>query len=129
MAGVIETLANLGAFGTGIGAAGSFVTGIIGGILQNKQAEKAQAYQEKWAEKLYENQLAQQAIQNEQAQEQLNLNKAAQYFNNELAKRTEARQNTADWHTYMQNAANKYADVLNKSRALRKSNAAALRNR
>lgn len=128
-AGLLKTLSTVGDVASGIGSVGSFVTGLVGGILNAGEAEKAQEYQRKWAELLRSDELKQQAIQNKQTQEQIDLSKAGQYFNNELALRNEARTNTANWHTYMQNSANKYADVLNRSRALRKSNAEALRNR
>lgn len=127
--GVLEILSAIGTAGTGIGAVGQFASGIVGGILQARQAEKAQAYQEKWANKMFENQLQQQDIQNRLASQQFGLSKAAQYFNQDMALRNEGRTKTADWHAYMQNAANKYSEILNKSRELRKANADALRNR
>lgn len=127
--GVLEIISGLGSAATGVGAIGSFGAGLYGGYLQNRQTERAQAYQDRWANRIYQNELKQQQVKNEMAQEQLDLNKAAQYFKQEMELRNEARNNTADWHTYMQNAANKYADVLNKTKALQKSNASALRNR
>lgn len=129
MGTVLDTLSALGTAGTGVGAVGSFVTGIVGGILQNRQAEKAQAYNEKWTNKLYQAELNQAAIENKQAQEKLNLSKDAQYFNQQLSLRDEKRKDTDRWHTYMQDSANKYAEALNKSRSLRAANAQALRNR
>lgn len=127
--GILETLSAIGTAGTGVGATGSFISGLIGGYLQNKQAEKAQAYQEAWMNRLYENQLGQQDIQNKRADQELALKTSEQYFLQDMKERQEARQGTSDWRSYMQDAANKYADVLYKSRELRKSNAAALRNR
>ena len=56
-------------------------------------------------------------------------NMITQRLNRELASRNEDRNSTMDWHNTMQNAANKYADILNRTRALRQSNAAAFRNR
>lgn len=129
MGGTLEAMSAFGSAATGAAAVGGFASGLIGGYLQNKQAEKAQAFQEKWANLLYENEVLQQALQNRMDKEKLGMTKAQQYFNNQLSLRNEARNRTADWHTYMQNAANKYAEVLNKSRALQKANAAALRNR
>lgn len=119
------TLAKVGAITGGISDIAGLASGLYAGIKGAEETEKAQ----KWNEMVYENQLLQQTIQNKRAQEALDINKDAQYFNRQTALRNEKRQNTSDWHNYMQNAANKYTDVLNRSRALRTSNAAALQNR
>lgn len=126
---VLETLALIGAIGSGVAGLGSFVSGLVGGAQANKEVEKAQAYQNQWTEKLYENEMRQQTIQNELTAEAAAASKAAQRFSQELALRNEARTDTDRWHTTMQNAANKYADILNKSKSLQGVNAAALQNR
>ena len=126
---VFSTLSKLGTFASGIGAVGSFATGLIGGYLQNKQAERAQAYQEKWAERMYTDQQKQQELQNKLAAENQAMNRAQQYYSQQFALRNEARTDEDQWYQRMQNAANKYAEILNKSRSLRKENAAALQNR
>lgn len=126
---VLETLALIGAIGEGVAGVGSFVSGLVGGAKAGKETEKAQAYQEKWTERLYADEMKQQTLQNKLQQEQLATSKAAQYFNQQLALRNEARTDTDRWYQTMQNAANKYADILNKSRTMRRENATALQNR
>ena len=119
------TLAKVGAITGGVSDIAGLASGLYAGIKGTKESEKAQ----KWNEMVYENQLLQQTIQNKIQEDTLEMNKDAQYFNRQTALRNEKRQNTSDWHNYMQNAANKYTDVLNRTRALRASNATALQNR
>jgi hypothetical protein len=126
---VLETLALIGAISGGATGLAGTIGGLIGGAKAQKEAEKAQTYQEKWTDRLYGDEMRQQAFQNTLATESAALSKAAQRFNQELALRNEARTDTDRWHTTMQNAANKYADILNRSKELQRSNAAALQNR
>ena len=126
---VLETLALIGSISGGAAQLGGFAAGLVGGAKANEEAAKAQAYQEKWTDRLYQDQMQQQTLQNKMAAETMAANQIQQRFQNDLALSSEARTNRAEWHNYMQNAANKYADILNKSRTLRKENAAALQNR
>lgn len=126
---VLETLALIGAISSGVTGLAGFTTGLVGGAQANKEAEKAQAYQEKWMEKLYEDEMSQQTLQNKLTAEETATSKASQRFNQMLALRNEARTDTDRWYSTMQNAANKYADILNKSKSLHGVNAAALQNR
>ena len=126
---VLETLALIGAISGGAAQLGGFAAGLVGGAKANEEAAKAQAYQEKWTERLYRDQKQQQTLQDKIAAETMAANQIQQRFQNDLALSSEARTNRAEWHNYMQNAANKYSDILNKSRTLRKENAAALQNR
>lgn len=126
---VLETLSLVSGIAGGIG--GIFQAGatIWNGIKGIEEAEKAQAYKDMWTERLYTDEMRQQALQNKMNAETNAQNMITQRLNRELASRNEDRKSTMDWHDTMQNAANKYADILNRTRALRQSNAAAFRNR
>jgi hypothetical protein len=126
---VLETLAIISAIAGGTSQVGGGIAALVGGAKAAEEAKKAQAYQEKWTEKLYEDQMRQQSLQNKLAAEATATSKAAQRFNQELALRNEARTDTDRWYATMQNAANKYADILNRTKSLQVSNAAALQNR
>lgn len=122
---VLETLAIISSIASGAAQLAGTGASIYAGKKAEKEAEKAQ----EWNERIYDDQLRQQTLQNKIQEEAAYSNRASQRFQNALALRTEGRQNTDRWHQYMQNAANKYTDILNNSRALQKQNAAALRNR
>lgn len=122
---VLETLAIISAIAGGVSQVGGFGASLYAGSKAAEEAEKAQD----WSEKVYADQMRQQTVQNRLQQEQMGMSKAAQYFNQQLARRNEARTDQATWKQSMQTAANKYADILNKSRSLRAANAAALQNR
>lgn len=129
LSSLLSSAGKVGSLLSGVGAVGNFAAGLVGGFMQNKQAEKAQAYQEQWAERLYQDQKQQQTIQNKLTAENQAMNRAAQYYSQQMALRNEARIDQDRWYQRMQNASNKYAEILNKSRSLRKENAAALQNR
>lgn len=126
---VLETLALISTIAAGTSQVTSGIASLFGGAKAAKETEKAQAYQEKWTDKLYADEMRQQTLQNKLAAEEAATSKAVMRFNQELALRNEARTDTDRWHTTMQDAANKYADILNKSKSLQGVNAAALQNR
>jgi len=127
--GILETLAAIGAISSGAAGLAGTIGGLVGGVKAQKEAEKAQAYQEKWTDRLYADEMRQQTFQNTLATESAALSKAAQRFNQDLALRNESRTDMDRWYSTMQNAANKYAEILNKSKALQSANATALQNR
>lgn len=126
---VLSTITAISEAGKSVADIGQFIAALYGGVKAAEETEKAQAYKEKWTDKIFSNELRQQTIQNKLAKEQLGMSKAAQYFNQQLALRNEARTDKDRWRQDMQNAANKYSEILNNSRALRTANAAALKNR
>lgn len=121
----METLQTIGAVSEGVAGLGQFVSSLYSGIKSAQEAEKAQA----WNEQVWADQLRQNRIENELEQKKYGLAEDQQYFTQEIARLQEARKDKENWQNTLKTARNKYADILNTSRSMRKETAAAFRNR
>lgn len=119
---VLETLALISTIAAGGSQIAGGVSKFIEGKKAEEEAEKAQKYDERMFERLY-------ADEQRKYAESTAMTKASQKFNRDLAKRNEIRTDQDRLYTRLQTAANKYAEILNNSRSMQRSNAAALTNR
>lgn len=121
----MEKLQTMGAITEGAAGLAQAVASLYSGVKSAQEAEKAQA----WNEQVWADQLRQNRIENELEQKKYGLAEDQQYFTQEIARLQEARKDKENWQNTLKNARNKYADILNTSRSMRKETAAAFRNR
>lgn len=118
MGAFLTTLTAIAGAAKGVAGVGEFVATLWGGSKSAKQTEKIN---EKYLE-MYKGQLEreeeQQDFQNAMAEETLAMSKRGMRFNEREAGLNRAEKTEEKGYNRLQNAANKYAEILNKKTAL-----------